>query len=125
MVYDYLKGNYMTNLREIIASNLKKNRQNCGLSQAKLAEKVNVSTHHIAMIEIARNYPALELVERIAAALDIDIYKLFIDPVSPPEEMERLYQTVAKNIEQVVGEAVERALAGKHNNRENADEPLG
>jgi DNA-binding XRE family transcriptional regulator len=34
-----------------------------------LAEKVGVSTHHIAMIEIARYYPTLELVERIADTL--------------------------------------------------------
>jgi len=105
----------MTNVREIFAHNLKKNRQNCGLSQAKLAEKVNVSTHHIAMIETARSYPALELVERIATVLDIEIYELFIDPISPPKEMERLYQTVAKNIEHVVGEAIEKILADKCN----------
>jgi transcriptional regulator with XRE-family HTH domain len=101
----------MNNLREILAYNLKKKRQNCGFSQAKLAEIVGVSTHHIATIEIARNYPTLDLVERMANALDIEIYELFINPFSPPEEMERLYQTVAKNIEQLVGGAVEKALS--------------
>ena len=48
-------------------------------------------------------------------ALNIEIYELFINPLSPPEEMERLYQTVAKNIEQVVGEAVEKVLSDKYN----------
>jgi len=107
----------MTNLREIFAYNLKKNRQNRGLSQAKLAESTNVSTHHIAMIEIARNYPAMELVERIANVLDIEIYELFINPLSPPEEMERLYQTIAKNIEQVVEEAIKKALTDNCQNK--------
>jgi len=74
---------------------------------------VNVSTHHIAMIEIARNYPAMDLVERIANVLNIEIYELFIDSLSRPEQMERLYQLMAKNIEKVVGDAVEKALAGK------------
>jgi len=105
----------MTSLREIFAHNLKKKRQNCGFSQAQLAEMVSVSTHHIATIETARNYPTLDLVERMAKALDIEIHELFINPLSPHEEMERLYQAVAKNIEQVVGEAVEKALAGKIN----------
>jgi transcriptional regulator with XRE-family HTH domain len=104
----------MTSLREIFAHNLKEKRRNCGFSQAKLAEMVNVSVHHIATIETARNYPTLDLVERMANALNIEIYELFINPLSPPEEMERLYQTVAKNIDQVVAEAVEKALAGKH-----------
>ena len=75
---------------------------------------VNVSVHHIATIETSRNYPTLDLVERMAKALDIEIYELFINPLSPPEEMERLYQTVAKNIDQVVADAVERALAARY-----------
>ena len=101
----------MTTLREIFAHNLKKKRRNCGFSQAKLAEMVKVSTHHIATIETAKNYPTLDLVERMANALDIEIYELFVDPLFPPEEMERLYQTMAKNIEQLVCEAIDRAIA--------------
>jgi len=108
----------MTNLRDILAHNLKKKRQNCGFSQEKLAEMVSVSTHHIATIETARNYPTLDLIERMANALNIEIYELFINPLSPPEEMERLYEVVAKNIEQVVEKAVEKVLAGKYNNKE-------
>jgi transcriptional regulator with XRE-family HTH domain len=127
----------MTKLRDILAHNLKEKRRNCGFSQEKLAEMVNVSTHHIATIETARNYPTLDLVERLANALNIEIYELFINQLSPPEEMERLYQTVAKNIEQLisenmerlyqttaknieqlVGEAIENALTGKHKKRD-------
>jgi len=103
----------MTNLREILAHNLKKKRMKCGFSQAKLAELVNVSVHHIATIETARNYPTLDLVERMANALNIEIYELFINPLSATEELERLYQTVAKNIEQVVCQAIENVLNEK------------
>ena len=103
----------MTSVRDIFAHNLKKKRKNSGFSQEQLAEMVGVSTHHIAMMEIARHSPTLDLVERIAKALNIEIYELFINPLSPPEEMERLYQTVAKNIEHVVGEAVEKALSNR------------
>ena len=98
----------MTTLREILAYNLKKNRRNCGFSQSKLAELVKVSTHHIATIETAKNYPTLDLIERMANVMDIDIYELFINPLSPPEELERLYQTTAKNIDQLVSESMER-----------------
>ena len=106
----------MKNLREIFAHNLKEKRRNCGFSQTKLAEMVNVSVHHIATIETARNYPTLDLVERMANALNIEIYELFINPLSPPEEMERLYQTVAKNIEQLVSQAIENALVDHKKN---------
>ena len=105
--YD-VESNKMNNLREILAHNMKKKRRDCGFSQAKLAEMVNVSTHHIATIETARNYPTLDLVERIAKALNIGIYELIIDPLSSPVEMELLYQTVAKNIDHLISESMER-----------------
>jgi len=103
----------MTNLRDIFAYNLKEKRQKCGFTQAKLAEKVGVSTHHIAMIEIARHYPTLELVERIANTLDIEIYELFIVKPTPENAMERLHNTLVSNIERIVAEAIERNLAEK------------
>jgi DNA-binding XRE family transcriptional regulator len=106
--YHYVQRKQMTNLREILAHNLKEKRRNCGFSQAKLAEMVDVSTHHIATIETARNYPALDLIERMANVLDIEIYELFINPLSPPEEMEQLYQIAAKNIDQMIRESMER-----------------
>ncbi|MDR3284967.1 MAG: helix-turn-helix transcriptional regulator [Treponema sp.] len=104
----------MARLREIFAYNLKGNRRKRGFTQAQLAEKIDVSTHHIAMLEIARNFPAMELVERIADALDIEIYELFVDPLSSHEELVRLYETVANDIERVVGEAIQKALSGKY-----------
>jgi DNA-binding XRE family transcriptional regulator len=103
----------MTNLRDIFACNLKTNRQKCGLTQAKLAEKVGVSTHHIAMIEIARHYPTMELVERIAATLGIEVYELFIAKPSPENAMERLHDTLVCNIEKIVAEAIEKNLNEK------------
>jgi len=105
----------MTNLREIFAYNLKAKRQEYGITQAKLAEKVGVSTHHIAMIEIARHYPTLELVERIANTLDIEIYELFIVKPTPENAMEKLHDSLVYNIERVIAEAVEKAVAAKNN----------
>jgi len=106
----------MERLGDIFAYNLKEKRRQCGISQAQLAEKVGVSTHHIGMIEIARNYPTMELVERIANALNIEIYELFVNHISTHEELERLYQTVANNIERVVTEAVEKVITDKCKN---------
>ena len=106
----------MANLKEIIAHNLKEKRRISGFTQAQLAEKVDVSTHHIARIETAKDYPRLELVDRIANVLDFEIYELFIDPLSIHEELNRLYQTVAKNIDRVVADAIERGIANKFKN---------
>jgi len=114
-LYYYLVGNEFERLQDIFAQNLKEKREKIGYTQAQLAEKVGVSTHHIAMIEIARNNPTMELVERIAGVLDIGVYELFIAPLSPQKELEKLYETVAKNIEEVVSKAIEKVLSEKCN----------
>ena len=108
--YYYFVGNEMAALKDVFAYNLKKKRREYGFTQAQLAEKVEVSTHHIAMIEIARNYPTLELVERIANVLGIEIYELFLEKPIPKDTVDRIYKDVITDIKQVVGEAVETAI---------------
>jgi transcriptional regulator with XRE-family HTH domain len=100
----------MARLAEILSKNLKEHRRIRGLTQAGLAEKVDVSTHHIGMIEMCRNYPTLDLVERIADALNIEIYELFIAPHSPNEELEQLRQEIKGDMKQILEEFLERAF---------------
>lgn len=107
----------MAYVRELFARNLKKNRHKCGFSQEKLAEEAKVSTHYIAMIEIARNFPKSEIIERLAVALGIEIHELFVDDYSPKVEMDKLHQAIIENIRETVAvsvdKAFEKALADK------------
>jgi DNA-binding XRE family transcriptional regulator len=105
-----LLGNKMVRHQSIFVQNLRKHRRKCGLTQAQLAEKVNVSTHHIGMIELSRNNPTLELVERIAEALNIKTYELFIDSLSPNAEFEQLRQEIKEDMRQLLDEALKKAL---------------
>jgi transcriptional regulator with XRE-family HTH domain len=101
----------MIPLREIFAKNLKANRKNCGLTQAKLAELADISTHYIAMMELAHNFPTAEIIERIAAALDIEIYELFAISRSPKEELDKFRQLLIIDMRQMVEDAVETAFS--------------
>ena len=93
----------MAQLRDVFAKNLKKKRRSCGLSQAALAEKVNVSTHHIAMIELTRNFPTSELIERIADALGIEYFELFIDKTnSQSVELDILRKGIKNDMQEVL-----------------------
>jgi transcriptional regulator with XRE-family HTH domain len=110
----------MARIREIFAQNLKVNRRKCGFSQEKLAEKAEVSTHYIAILEIARSFPASDVLERIANALDVEIYELFLDPLSPNSEFVQLRQEIkgdmtrlCDEVKQTVDEAIQKALSGK------------
>jgi len=94
----------MARLQSIFAQNLKKYRHKCGFTQAELAEKVKVSTHHIGMIELSRNYPTLELVERISDVLSIEVHELFVDPHSRNAELDRLRQEIKDDMRQLLDE---------------------
>jgi transcriptional regulator with XRE-family HTH domain len=98
----------MTNLREIFARNLRENRRKCGFSQEKLAEKAEISTHYLAMMEISRNFPTAEVLERLAGAMEIEVYELFLIDHSPRAELERLRQDIVSEIKQLVHEAMEQ-----------------
>jgi len=67
----------MTNLRQLLGSNIKIYRNECGLSQSKLAERVDTATNYISAIEAGRRFPSVEILEKIALALKIDTPELF------------------------------------------------
>jgi len=60
----------MTNLRQLPGFNIKQYRVKPGLTQARLAEKADASTQYIAMIELGRKFPGIELLELLAEALE-------------------------------------------------------
>ena len=103
----------MSSLRDILAGNLKAFRHKSGLSQAKLAEKAGISTQYIAMIELSRQFPTPEVIERIAKALEIEAHELFAVPISPENAMERLHKDIIKEIRSVIVEVLENTLADK------------
>jgi len=67
----------MTDLRKVLAFNMKSHRKRLGLSQAKLAKLIGVSDNHIALIETGRRFPSISTLEQLATAMNIDILELF------------------------------------------------
>jgi len=102
----------MTNLRDILAGNLKENRRKNGISQAKLAEKAGISTQYIAMIELSRQFPTPEVLERIAAAFGIESHELFAVPPSPESSLERLHKDIIREVREVIVEMLEKNPKG-------------
>ena len=100
----------MDNIRETFARNLRENRRKSGLTQAQLAEKAEVSTHYIALIELARNIPKVDTIERLANALNVEIYELFIVPLSPAMEMKKLQESIITELKDIVKESVDDAF---------------
>ena len=65
---------------------MKANRHILGITQAQLAERVNTSTNYIALIESEKKFPTPEMLERIAASLEIDAPALFSMRYYPMQE---------------------------------------
>jgi len=66
-------------LKENFVQNLKKFRKIEGISQAKLATLCDTDLSYIGQIEMGKRFPSIKLIEKIAAALDIEAYRLFMD----------------------------------------------
>ncbi len=64
---------------KVFANNVKKYRVDSGLSQEAFAEKARLHRTYISAIEREKRSISLENVQKIADALNIDTYLLFID----------------------------------------------
>jgi transcriptional regulator with XRE-family HTH domain len=100
----------MANIREILAKNLKENRRRLSMTQPKLAEQADLSTHYLAMIEVARKFPTADVLERLAAALNIAPNELFLVSPSPEDAMEKLQRAILDRLDRAVENAIDRAI---------------
>ena len=64
---------------KVIGSNLKKYRTTMGISQEAFAGKCGMHRTYISAIECFRRSISLENIQRIADALGIEAYKLFLE----------------------------------------------
>jgi transcriptional regulator with XRE-family HTH domain len=91
----------MTDLRGLLAANIKKRRKFLGFSQAILAEKADTSTHYIAQIEQKKKFPSSEMLERLAKALDIDSPELFASKTFRDDIIQRVQDCVNFDLDTV------------------------
>ena len=64
---------------KVFGTNEKRYRQALGISQEAFAEKCGLHRTYISAIECYRRSISLENIQRIADALEIETYKLFLE----------------------------------------------
>jgi len=94
----------------IFIKNLKEYRKKCGYTQTQLAEKVKVTPNYIGMLEMGRNFPTTDLIERIAKALNIEMYELFVESISPAKELEKLRHDIMLEIKETITKTVNKTV---------------
>lgn len=96
----------MSKLREYLANNIKKYRKERKMTQADLAELCDTSANYIAIIETCNRFPREDMIEKIANALMVEPFKLFLNPntihiqdkVKKDEFIAKLIEFVEKEI---------------------------
>ena len=66
------------NIKQILAKNIKKRRENLGLTQEGLAEITDLSVQTINTIEGCRMWISDKSITKLAKALNVDIFQLFM-----------------------------------------------
>jgi transcriptional regulator with XRE-family HTH domain len=100
----------MTNIRDLLAKNIKAYRNALGLTQAKLAEKVDTSSHYIGMIETKNKFPSPEMLERIAMSLGIDTIELFSKEIDMSETLKTYRKVALVDIKDIMGQFIDEKL---------------
>jgi transcriptional regulator with XRE-family HTH domain len=97
-------------IREILAQNLKENRQKCGFTQEKLAEKAGISANYLSMVEVSKKFPTPEMLDRLASALKIETFQLFDASTTAEGALIHLERSILNNIKQVIKETVRETI---------------
>jgi len=98
-----------TDIKEIFAANLKENRQKKRFTQEKLAEIADISLRYIAMLELGKNFPSGEMLEKLAKALDIEAFQLFYPLATLDGALFHLEQSILTKIEKMVSTTVKHS----------------
>ena len=80
----------MTNIRTVLAENMKSRRKILRISQAELAEKINTAPNYISKIEAERQFPSVTMLEKIAIALNCYTIDLFSTQAIKKRKIEKI-----------------------------------
>lgn len=93
-------------LKSVLSVNMKEYRKN-KFTQESLAEKVHVSAQNINDIEGKRRFPRPDTLVKIASALGVEVYQLFIPQNQEPviiEETPENERILSKMTDEIVEE---------------------
>ena len=95
-------------LRQLFIYNLRKIRRESGISQMELAELCNTSVNYIGTIEVGIRFPSIEMIEKIAAALQTKPYRFFLDKDTPEPKKTPLKQVRPELLRKYVLDQLEK-----------------
>lgn len=78
----------MNNIKKRLGRRIQELRKSNKLTQEQLAEKIEIGTSNISYIETGKFYPTPETLGKIAKALNVEIYELYMfEQLKPIDEL--------------------------------------
>ncbi|WP_461256094.1 helix-turn-helix domain-containing protein [Treponema sp. R80B11-R83G3] len=103
-------------LRQILSKNIKLLRKKRSLSQIELAEKADISIPFLSNIERGNKWPYPDTLAKLAEALDVEAYALFVIDYSPKEELEQLRREIIQDIKNNYDDKLEKSFVSNIEN---------
>jgi len=97
-------------LQTRVIDNIRSLRKKAGLSQEKLADKADISRQMMNDIEGRRRWLTKGTLVKLANALRVDVYELFIPSAQENEITKDIYAIITKKIITQVKDAVNKVL---------------
>jgi len=99
-----------SDLRAILGENLKRYRIFKDLSQAKLAEILDISPNFISDIETGKRWLSSDTLVNLAAAIGVEVYELLKPAQVPADEISAFIQAYTEKAATAASEAVVSSL---------------
>ncbi|MCR5765564.1 MAG: helix-turn-helix domain-containing protein [Treponema sp.] len=97
-------------LQTRVISNIRALRKKAGLSQEKLADKADISRQMMNDIEGRRRWLTKKTLVKLANALEVDVYKLFLPSANENETTKGIYDYITKEVVLQIKDAVDKTL---------------
>jgi len=66
------------NVKKMLGARIQKIRKSMKMTQEQLAERIGIEPQNVSRIEIGKNYPTPDNLAKIAAALGVEVFELFV-----------------------------------------------
>jgi transcriptional regulator with XRE-family HTH domain len=70
----------MKNTKELLGARIRELRKSRGWTQARLAAMIDIEQKHVSRIELGKNYPTIDRLEKMAEALKVPLTSFFDFP---------------------------------------------
>ncbi len=107
---------------ELLAKNIRAARERLGISQMKLAEKVDLSVGYMNDVERARRWIGAENLARLANVLHLEPYQFFLEGGDSATDLHKMLAEIVLELRQSTSREIERVVmqhAGQRRPRRN------